>query len=69
MKKNVGKTDATIRIVLGILIAGGNYFNYYILNNSYCVWANIGWIPLLTGIFRWCPLYALLKISTIEKAK
>jgi hypothetical protein len=69
MKKNVGKTDATIRIALGILIAGGNYFNYYVLHNPYCVWANIGWIPLLTGIFRWCPLYALLKISTVEKTK
>jgi len=33
------------------------------------VWANIGWIPLLTGIFRFCPSYLPFKISTVEKAK
>jgi hypothetical protein len=69
MKCNVGKTDRWIRITLGVLIAGGNYFNYYVLKNPYFVWANIGWILLLTGIFRFCPLYLPFKISTVEKSK
>ncbi|HOT97437.1 MAG TPA: DUF2892 domain-containing protein [bacterium] len=69
MKCNVGKTDRWIRIVAGVLIAGSNYVNYYFFHNPYYVWANIGWIPLLTGIFRWCPLYALFGISTVEKSK
>ena len=68
MRCNVGKTDRWIRIVLGLLLVGGNLFNYYVLHNPYQVWANIGWIPLLTGIFRFCPSYLPFKISTVEKA-
>lgn len=69
MKRNVGNTDRWIRIVAGVLIAGGNYVNYYVFHNPYCVWANIGWIPLLTGLFGWCPLYALFGISTVKKSQ
>ncbi|HNW58316.1 MAG TPA: DUF2892 domain-containing protein [bacterium] len=69
MKCNVGTTDRWIRIVAGALIAGSNYVNYYVFHNPYCVWANLGWIPLLTGIFRFCPLYVPFKISTVEKSK
>jgi len=64
MKCNVGGMDRTVRIVIGVLLVGGNLFNYYVLKNPYFVWANIGWIPLLTGIFRFCPFYILLKKST-----
>ncbi len=69
MKRNVGNTDRWIRIVAGVLIAGGNYVNYYVFHNPYCVWANIGWIPFLTGLFGWCPLYALFGISTVKKSQ
>lgn len=66
MKKNVGGIDRTLRIVVGVLLVGGNLFNYYVLGNPYCAWANLGWIPLLTGIFRFCPVYLPLKKSTAE---
>ena len=57
MKKNVGKTDKTIRIILGVLIgAVGIYFESW--------WGLIGLIPLLTGIFGICCLYSLFGIST-----
>jgi hypothetical protein len=57
MKCNVGKTDAIIRICLGIIITIiGIYYKSW--------WGAIGLIPLLTGIFRWCPLYLPFKIST-----
>lgn len=64
MKRNVGKLDQTIRIVIGVVLVGGNLLNYYAFGNPYCAWANLGWIPLLTGIFRWCPMYDLFKMST-----
>lgn len=67
MKCNVGKTDRIIRIVAGLVIAGSNYVNYYLFNNPYCVWANLGWILVLTGAFSFCPLYTLFKISTADK--
>lgn len=59
MKANVGSVDKVLRIVLGVaLIAwaatGGP------------VWAWIGVVPLLTGLFNFCPLYALLGMSTCK---
>ena len=59
MKANVGGVDKVLRIVLGVaLIAwaatGGP------------VWAWVGVVPLLTGLFNFCPLYALLGMSTCK---
>jgi len=62
MKCNVGVTDAVLRIVAGIVvIVFGWYYKSW--------WGAIGLIPLLTGIFRWCPLYIPLKISTVKEKK
>ena len=62
MKCNVGRTDRLIRIVIGIVIivVGYIYENW---------WGAIGFIPLLTGLFRWCPLYNPFKIDTSKKDK
>jgi hypothetical protein len=59
MKANVGGVDKVLRIVVGLALiawaaAGGP------------VWAWIGVVPLLTGIFNFCPLYALLGMSTCK---
>jgi sulfite exporter TauE/SafE len=57
MKRNIGRTDRIIRIVLGVvLIALGFYFSSW--------WGAIGLIPLATAAIGWCPLYAPFKIST-----
>jgi hypothetical protein len=57
MKKNVGKADTIIRIVLAVIIGVlGVYFNSW--------WGLLGLIPLLTGIFGLCPLYMLFGIKT-----
>lgn len=57
MKKNIGKTERTIRFVLGfiIIIVG-------ILAKSW--WGLIGLIPLITAGISFCPLWAVLGIST-----
>ena len=62
MKCNVGTTDRIIRIVLGLVIIGlGVFFNNW--------WGLVGIIPLVTGLFKWCPLYVPFKTSTICKKK
>lgn len=63
MKCNVGKTDRLIRIIVGLLIVVATYV-YWAVAGYYCVWGNLGFIPLLTGLFRFCPLYVPLKINT-----
>lgn len=60
MKKNVGATDRWIRIVLGIAL-----LSLIVFLNGGIRWIGlIGLVPLLTGIFNYCPIYSLLKIST-----
>ena len=57
MKPNVGSVDKWLRMGLGVALVvwaatGGP------------VWAWLGVIPLLTGLFNFCPLYRLLGINT-----
>lgn len=67
MKKNVGKLDIAIRIILGIAVVGiGIYFQSW--------WGLIGLVPLITAIIGSCPAYALIGITTkkrinVEKLK
>ena len=60
MKVNVGSTERTIRIVAGvIIIALGVYYQ--------SLWGVIGLVPLMTGLFRFCPLYTILGINTCKR--
>ena len=57
MKINVGRTERMLRVVAGLIIIGvGVYYQSW--------WGVIGIVPLLTGLFRFCPLYSMLGIST-----
>ena len=57
MKLNVGGIDKNLRIAAGIvIIAAGVYYQN--------IWGAIGVVPLLTGVFGFCPFYPLLGIST-----
>ena len=62
--QNVGSSDRLLRIVLGlILIVVGFFFLTGIVGSIVGV---IGFIPLLTGLVSWCPLYSLFKFSTCK---
>ncbi len=62
MKKNVGNIDKVARIILGLgLIA------FALITNNW--WGLIGIVPLLTAFMNYCPVYSLLKVSTIQKVK
>jgi hypothetical protein len=57
MKCNVGKTDRVIRIFAALVILGtGVFFRQW--------WGILGFIPLLTAVMAWCPLYTLAGLST-----
>ncbi|HPF87509.1 MAG TPA: DUF2892 domain-containing protein [Candidatus Limiplasma sp.] len=60
MKKNIGRTDRWIRIVLGVAL-----LLFAWLGQGNLRWLGlIGIIPVVTALIGYCPLYALLKIST-----
>ncbi|MEW6412677.1 MAG: DUF2892 domain-containing protein [Candidatus Zixiibacteriota bacterium] len=57
MRTNMGKTDRTIRIIIGIVVlALGYYFGTW--------WGLVGLVPLLTAFSGWCPAYTLIGVST-----
>ncbi len=58
MKKNIGRTDRTIRIVAGLLILGIG------LGYFHSMWGLIGLLPLTTAFIGFCPAYPLLGMST-----
>jgi len=60
MKRNIGKADKVIRIILGLLIgAAGFYFKSW--------WGLIGLIPLITALTGRCGLYVPFGISTCRR--
>ncbi len=60
MKQNVGNVDRWIRIVLGVALLSLLAF----LSGPIRWIGLIGLIPLVTGIINFCPIYALLGVST-----
>ena len=61
MKCNVGTIDRTLRIVAGLILIG------LAATGTVGVWGWIGVLPLLTGIFRFCPAYPLLGVNSCGK--
>ena len=51
MTTNIGSTDRLVRVIIGIgllLIA---------LEGPRTAWGYLGLVPLMTGVFGYCPLY------------
>jgi hypothetical protein len=63
MKLNVGGIDRILRIVVGLALIGAT------LAGLIGVWGWIGVVPLLTGIFKFCPAYTLLGMNTCPMEK
>ena len=60
MKAHVGGFDTLARIVVGVLLIG-----WALADGP--VWAWVGVVPLVTGLFNFCPLYGLLGVNTCKR--
>lgn len=58
MKINVGGLDRMLRIAAGVLLLALTAFD------TIGLWGLVGIVPLATGLFRTCPAYSLLGVST-----
>ena len=65
IKQNEGKTDRTIRVVLGVVLLGLALFS--LTGIAQMVAGVAGVIAFITGAIGFCGLYKVLGISTIEK--
>lgn len=63
MKLNVGGIDRILRIVAGLALIA------LAATGTVGVWGYIGVVPLLTGIFKFCPAYVLLGTNTCPMDK
>ena len=60
---NVGGIDRILRIVIGLALIS------LVFVGPQTPWGWVGMIPLLTGLFRFCPLYPLIGIKTCSNNK
>lgn len=58
MKLNVGGIDRILRIIVGLVLIG------LAVTGTVGWWGYIGIVPLVTGLFRFCPAYGLLGMNT-----
>ncbi len=65
MKANVGGVDRVLRILVGIgLIAWA-----FLGESDARWWGLVGFVPLATGLFRFCPAYGLVGMNTCPMEK
>ncbi len=63
MRTNVGGIDKVLHIAVVIALIAMAYMNVV------GVWGYIGFVPLLTGLIGWCPIYPMFGISSCPMKK
>ena len=63
MSFNVGGIDRILRVIVGLILIS------LVFVGPKTMWGWIGVIPLVTGLFRFCPAYTLLGMNTCPMKK
>ena len=63
MTFNVGGIDRILRVVVGLILIS------LVFVGPKTMWGWIGVVPLVTGLFRFCPAYTLLGLNTCPMKK
>ncbi len=63
MKCNAGGIDRGLRVVAGLALIG------LTVTGTIGAWGWIGVVPLLTGIFGFCPAYTIFGMNTCTTKK
>ncbi|MBK6971498.1 MAG: DUF2892 domain-containing protein [Sterolibacteriaceae bacterium] len=63
MKSNVGGIDKILRIVAGLILI------VLAATGMVGMWGWIGVVPLVTGLFNFCPVYSMLGMNTCPMKK
>ncbi len=63
MKINVGTPDRVLRVVIGLVLIA------LAATGTVGWWGWLGVVLLATGLFRFCPAYALLGVNTCAMKK
>ncbi|MFO1137165.1 MAG: DUF2892 domain-containing protein [Rhodoblastus sp.] len=63
MSANVGGVDRILRVIVGLILIS------LVFVGPQTPWGWIGVVPLLTGLFRFCPAYTLIGLNTCPMKK
>ena len=60
MTVNVGGIDRILRVVAGLALLS----LFFVLEGNARYWALVGFVPLFTRLFRYCPAYSIFGLNT-----
>lgn len=63
MKFNEGSIDRIIRVIMGLIILS----LWFVLQGNAKYFAVIGFVPLITALLGWCPLYSIFGLNTCKR--
>jgi hypothetical protein len=63
LKANIGRVDQVLRIGVGLVLLA------LVAMQQIGLWGLVGFVPLLTGLVRFCPLYGLLGFNTCPRGR
>ena len=63
MQANIGTIERALRVIAGLVLIALSLFGVIGL------WGWIGVLPLVTGLFSFCPVYRLLGVSTCKRCQ
>jgi hypothetical protein len=66
MKKNIGITDRTIRIIIALVI-GFLYYKGILHGTLGIIFVVLAVVFVLTSLVSFCPIYTLLGINTCKR--
>lgn len=63
MNANVGSADKIVRLVMAVV-----FFSLFFILSGDLKWLGlIGFVPLLTGLMGWCPMYKIFGFNTCKR--
>lgn len=63
MNANVGSADKIVRLVMAAV-----FFSLFFILSGDLKWLGlIGFVPLLTGLMGWCPMYKIFGFNTCKR--
>jgi len=69
MRCNVGKTDKTVRVILGLVFIIAGYLLASSYGSGFYALAILGVVFIITSAIGFCPLYLPFGINTDEDAR
>jgi len=68
MKKNVNSIDKIVRVLLAVIL-GFLIFSNQVTGILAIVFAVLAVVLLVTSFLSFCPIYAMLNLSTLKKSE